>query len=144
MFALATAFFGWTSAEPFWLSVGHGVTGTATVSATCSAHRHCATFVSESGSETLGKVTLLGTDAGRAGTTLPARMVSTHSSAAYPGTRNALYLRWVPGLGMVLLCGLGLAWTTGAFRIPGRRARLIGLCLAAPLILTAGIFAASW
>ena len=33
--AWSAAFFGWVSAEPFWLAVGHGHAGTATVVAEC-------------------------------------------------------------------------------------------------------------
>jgi hypothetical protein len=41
--ALAGAFFAWVSAEPFWLSVGHGTSGTAAVVASADGCR--ATFV---------------------------------------------------------------------------------------------------
>ena len=46
----------------------------------------------------------------------------------------------------MLLCGLGIAWLTGGFRLPDRRTRLValGLSLAGPLGLTAGMLAVAW
>jgi hypothetical protein len=45
----------------------------------------------------------------------------------------------------VLACGFGIAWLTGAYRLPGRR-RLTGLALslAGPLALIAGMLAITW
>src|SRR2546430_38920 len=63
-------------------------------------------------------VTLLGTGPVKPGMKVPARMVSATGSAAYVGRAAP---RWVPSLLAVLLCGLGIAWLTGGYRLPGRR-----------------------
>jgi hypothetical protein len=144
---LLAAFFGWFSAEPLWLSLGHGVPGTATV-VDCSIHGingRCADFTPASGALPATRVTLLGLGRVAAGQHVAARMVSSGGWAAYGGDRSTLYLRWVPGLVVVLLCGLGIAWGTGAYRLPGRR-RLIAVLFSVvgPLLLTAGLFVAAW
>ena len=143
------AFAAWASADPLWLAVGHGRSGTATVTA-CAGHgltRRCtATFAG--GRFTATRVAAVGLpkDARRPGAKVPATMVSPRGRIAYAGARAALHLRWASGLVLVLLCGLGIAWGTGASRLPGRRARVGGYLtsLAAPLLLLAGIVAASW
>ena len=77
------------------------------------------------------------------GTKVPARMVSPTGSAAYVGSAAP---RWVPSLLAVLLCGLGIAWLTGGYRLPGRRRKLFvfGLSLAGPLLIVAGMLAVTW
>lgn len=144
---LLAAFFGWFSAEPLWLSLGHGVPGTATV-VNCSIHGingRCADFTPASGAFPVTRVTLLGLGRVAAGQHVAARMVSSGGWAAYGGDRSSLYLRWGPGLVVVLLCGLGIAWGTGAYRLPGRR-RLIAVLFSVvgPLLLAAGLFVAAW
>jgi hypothetical protein len=147
LLALLAAFFAWFSAEPLWLTLGHGVRGTATI-ATCDVHgidTRCADFTSDDGAVVAGKVTLLGSGRVRAGEKVTARMVSASGWEAYAGDRESLYLRWVPGLGLVVLCGFGIAWATGAYRMPGRRRTLaVLLSLAGPLLLTIGMLAAAW
>jgi hypothetical protein len=153
LLGLLAAFFAWFSAEPLWLTLGHGVTGTATVS-TCSVHgidKQCADFTANNGSFLAGRVTLLGgdhlVDGPQAdGRKITARMVSASGWEAYAGNRNSLYLRWVPGLLLVLGCGLAIAWTTGAFRLVGRRPRLLAILasLGGPVLLAIGMLAASW
>ena len=145
LLGLLATFFAWFSAEPLWLSLGHGVRGTATV-ATCRVHgiaKPCADFTADGGAFVATQVTLLGTGPVPAGGKVPARMVSATASAAYTG---GLAPRWVPSLLAVLLCGFGIAWLTGAYRLPDRRARLVALALslAGPLLLTAGMLAATW
>ena len=144
---LLAAFFGWFSAEPLWLSLGHGVPGTATV-VDCSIHGitgRCADFTPASGAFPVTRVTLLGLGRVAAGQQVAARMVSPSGWQAYAGDRSSLYLRWVPGLVVVVLCGLGIAWGTGVSRLPRRR-RMFALLasLAGPLLLAAGLFAAAW
>ena len=89
------------------------------------------------------KVTLLGTGQLSAGARIPARMVSATGTAAYVGTAAP---RWVPSLLGVLLCGFGIAWLTGGYRLPGPRRRLfaLGLSLAGPLLITTGMLAVTW
>jgi hypothetical protein len=144
---LLAAFFGWFSAEPLWLSLGHGVPGTATV-VDCSIHGitgRCADFSPASGAFPVTRVTLLGLGRVATGQQVAARMVSPSGWQAYAGDRSSLYLRWVPGLVVVLLCGLGIAWGTGVSRLPRRR-RMFALLasIAGPLLLAAGLFVAAW
>ncbi len=145
LLALLAAFFAWFSAEPLWLSLGHGTPGTATV-VSCPVHgiaKRCADFTADGDAFVAGKVTLLGGDGVRMGHTVPARMVSATASAAYVGQTTS---RWAPSLLAVLLCGLGIAWLGGAFRLAERRSRwtAFGLSLTAPLLLTLGMLAAAW
>jgi hypothetical protein len=139
---LLAAFFGWFAAEPLWLSLGHSSTGTATARA-CPVARTCADFTADGNAFVATGVTLLGTGAVRPGTTVPARMVSPTGSAAYVGGAAP---RWVPSLLAVLLCGFGIAWLTGGYRLPGRRRKLfvVGLSLAGPLLIVAGMLAVTW
>lgn len=144
---LLAAFFSWFSAEPLWLSLGHGVSGTATV-VSCSVHGiegRCADFTPADGAYPATRVALLGVGRVAAGRQVSARMVSSRGWQAYAGDRTGLYLRWIPGLLLVVLCGLGIAWGTGATRLPGRgRAFAVLACLAGPILLAAGLFAAAW
>lgn len=144
---LVAAFFGWFSAEPLWLTLGHGVSGTATV-VDCTVHgipARCADFTPASGAYPPTRVTLLGLGKVSTGQRVVARMVSARGWQAYAGDRAGLYLRWIPGLAVVLLCGIGIAWGTGATRLPGRRRILVVLAsVAGPVLLAVGLFAAAW
>jgi hypothetical protein len=144
---LLAVFFAWVSAEPVWLAVGHGSRGTATV-ASCTVHgiaKRCADFTADGGTFTAAHVTLLGTGPvpPPVGGKLPARMVSATGTGAYVGS---VRLRIGLGLLGVLLCGLGIGWLTGAFRLPTRRGRLValGYSLAGPFALTGVVLAATW
>jgi len=144
---LLAIFFAWVSAEPAWLALGHGTRGTATVAA-CTVHgipKRCADFTADGGTFAAERVTLLGTgpDAPPVGGKLTARMVSARGSAAYAGS---VRLRLGLGLLGVIICGLAVAWLTGTFRLPTRRARLVGLgfSLAGPVVLTGLVLAATW
>lgn len=150
--ALVAAFFGWVSAEPFWLAVGHGDRGTATV-ARCTGdgvtQRCTGAFAAADGRFTVDRVTLLGVEpAGRsAGAVTPARMVSPDSRQAYVGaTGLLLHLRWVLGFVLVLLCGYGIAGLTGARRLETARARRAAVLtsLAGPLVLLGGFLGAAY
>ncbi len=141
LFALLSAFFSWVLAEPFWLAVGHGTHGTATVSRCVG---------SGLGQRCIGeldgtRVALLGVPetAAATGSKIEVRRVSTRSDRAYAG---GLFLRWFAGLTMVLACGAGIALATGVLRMRDRRDRLAALCtsLAAPLLVTIGFLAASF
>ena len=51
--------------------------------------------------------------------------------------------RWVA---LVVLCGLGIAWATGAGRLETPRARLTAYAMSVggPLVLAAGVLAVAW
>ncbi|MFI5889448.1 hypothetical protein ACIA5D_04935 [Actinoplanes sp. NPDC051513] len=143
---LLAAFFAWVSAEPFWLAMGHGDRGYATVSACTSSGvtQHCAgRFAAADGRYTISRVTLLGVGPGHhvPGTVSPARMVSPDSPRAYLGnTSPLLQLRWLLGFLLVLFCGYAIAGVTGARRLETRRARrgAVLASLAGPMLLLLG------
>lgn len=151
-FALVAAFFAWVSAEPLWLAVGHGDRGTATVTR-CTGdgvtQRCTGVFTADGGAFTVPGVALLGVDgAERAqGAVVPARMTSRESRQAFVGGSDlTVHLRWAIGVLLVLLCGLGIAATTGAGRLetaPARR-RAVLISLAGPLALLVGFLAVSY
>jgi hypothetical protein len=150
--ALIAAFFSWVSAEPFWLAMGHGDHGTATVARCIGSgvtQRCTGSFIEAGGTFAVPKVTLLGVDpAHRApGSTAAARMVDPHSRQAYVGNTGLLvHLRWVLGFVLVLLCGIGIAGLTGTRQLAtvwARRTALL-MSLAGPLILLAGFLAAAF
>lgn len=149
IFTLLAAFLSWFAAAPLWLSVGHGTDGVATV-VSCPVDgmsRRCADFVAADHSFT-GYVALLGPNSMHAGpgAQMPAQMVNENASTAYAGDTASLYLRWVPSVLLTLLCGLGIAWSTGATRLPRRQMRwVLGLgSLVAPLLLLVGMLAFSY
>jgi hypothetical protein len=143
--ALAGAFFAWVSAEPFWLAVGHGSAGTATV---VVAGEDCrATFVADGNAFSASTVDLSGMDTVGCvvGVQVPARMVSAASTRAYAADPAGLNLRWMLGFGLVLLCGALIAWVTGAGRFRGwQRAASVGLCVAGPVAIAAALVAAAY
>jgi hypothetical protein len=149
LLSLLAGFFGWVSADPFWLAVGHARPGTATVT-TCAGTglqaRCVGTFAGSSFSRDRVAVSALPPEAQRPGVTVAARMVSAQGRIAYAGRPAALHVRWILGMALVLLCGLGIGWATGAGRLASRRARLIGyvMSVAGPLVLFAGVLAVSW
>jgi hypothetical protein len=149
IFALAAAFFAWVSATPLLLTAGHGKRGVATV-ATCSVHgidRSCAEFVAADRSFSAA-VTLLGPASthASAGQKLDAQMVSRDSSLAYAGNSTDLLLHWIPGVVLLVLCGFGIAWATGALRLVGGRIRSLALLgsFGGPILLFAGMLAYAW
>jgi hypothetical protein len=149
--ALLAGFVAWVSAEPFWISVGHATSGTATVR-TCKGSglrlRCTGTFHAKSGRFSAQAVTMTAVPrkARQPGAAVPARMVSAGGRIAYAGSNHGLYLRWLLGLILVVMCGGGIAWATGATRLPSRRARLAAslASVVAPLLLFAGILCATW
>lgn len=148
LFGLLSAFFSWVSAEPLWLAVGHGQTGTATVTRCVGdgVTRRClGDFATEDYS--VVRITLLGlTDADTTvGKTVTAQMVSERSQRAYAGG-GGFMLRWLPGLTLVMLCGLAIVMVTGIWRLGDRRERwaAVGVSMAAPLLVTVGFLAAAF
>lgn len=150
--ALVGAFFAWVSAEPLWLALGHGEQGTATVTR-CSgggvARRCIGQFTATDTRLSVPGVTLLGVDPDQraAGAVVHALMVSPHSRQAFVGEDGVMpHLRWMIGLLLVLLSGLGIAAMTGARRLETLRARRTAmlLSLAGPLALLAGFLALTY
>jgi hypothetical protein len=148
--ALLGTFFAWVSAEPLWLAVGHSADGTATVTR-CTGDgvtRRCrGTFTADRVQAT--GVALLGVDGTRAvaGATAPARMVSGESRQAFVGASGwTLHLRWILGVLLVLLCGLGIASATGARRLENARSRRRAVLLStfAPVVVLVGFLAAAY
>jgi hypothetical protein len=154
LLGLLAAFFAWQAAEPLWLAVGHGTPGTATVtrcrvddaSGATTTYR-CIGFEAAGGAFRVPEVTLLGAGdaAGAEGAQVPARMVSAHHDRAYAASPAGLHLRWSIGLLLVLACGAGIAWATGATRLdePRSRHRAVLLSLAGPLLLALGFVTAA-
>ncbi|NUT34516.1 MAG: hypothetical protein HOV79_15730 [Hamadaea sp.] len=154
VFALLAAFFAWVAAEPLWLAVGHGDTGKATAVQCVGSgvsQRCVGDFVSDAG-VVVERVALLGVDQtdlarGGPGVELTARMAGSGSDQAYVGAAlRGLHLRWAVGVALALLCGLGIALSTGAIRFGDRKARraAIATSLAAPVLLLVGFLAASY
>jgi hypothetical protein len=149
LFGLLAGFFGWVSAEPFWLAVGHAQHGTMTVT-NCAGKglqaRCVGTFAGSSFSRDRVTVSALSRAEQRPGVKVPARMVSAKGRIAYVGRPASLHLRWIIGIALVLLCGLGVAWATGAGRLETRQARLIAytMSLGGPLVLVAGALSVTW
>ena len=149
---LVAAFFAWVSAEPFWLAVGHGDRGVATVDRCTGSgvtQRCSGSFAASDGSFTVQRLALLGVgpeSTGR-GATAPARMVSPDSRQAYVGDTGWLvHLRWVLGFILVLMCGYGIAGMTGARHLetaPARRGAVL-ISVAGPVLLLLGFLAAAY
>ncbi|MEU8615840.1 hypothetical protein AB0C29_48450, partial [Actinoplanes sp. NPDC048791] len=143
---LIAAFFAWVSAEPFWLAVGHGDRGSATVTRCTGSgvsQRCTGQFTAANGTYRVDRLALFGIEPTQRvpGTSAPARMVSSDSRQAYVGDTGVLvHLRWALSFVLVLLCGLGIAALTGVRRLETARARRGALLvsLAGPLVLLAG------
>jgi hypothetical protein len=148
---LIATFFSWVSAEPFWLAVGHGDKGTATVARCIGSgvtQRCTGSFAAADGTFAVRSVTVLGLDVAHSvpGSTAAARMVNQQSRQAYVGNTGLLvHLRWVLGFVLVLLCGVGIAGLTGTRRLETVRARRTALLisLAGPVVLLAGFLVAA-
>ncbi|WP_433083212.1 hypothetical protein ACQP1P_04025 [Dactylosporangium sp. CA-052675] len=144
--ALLTGFFAWTSAEPFWLDMGHRVRGTAEITS-CKGTgvlRRCLAEFTRPGAEAVDGTRLMGLDE-PTGSSVAAVMVPG-GRVAYAGNPSGLRVRWATGFGLVLLCGLLLAWLTGAWRFARLRDRLTAwtLTVTAPLVLAAAIVLAAY
>jgi hypothetical protein len=149
VFGLVAAFFGWVSADPFWLALGKGADGTVTVT-DCSSSAHCTgRFTAADKTFTVSAVSLSGVPDGQRakGASTPAWMLSSKRTWAYAGPSWGLHLRWVLGLIVTLLCGAAITAATGTrhLRPLGRRVVLTGRVLAvlAPLLLFAGMIGAA-
>jgi hypothetical protein len=141
----AAALVAWVSAEPFWLDAGHGTTGTATV--VSKTDRCRVTFAAAGGGFTTSTVDLAGVDPDQCtvGTAVPAQMVSADAARAYVADRAGVRLRWAVGAGVLLLCGWGIAWATGARRFRGwQRRTAITVSLSAPLVIAATMLAVTY
>ncbi|WP_433056305.1 hypothetical protein [Dactylosporangium sp. CS-033363] len=147
LIALLAGFFAWTSAEPFWLDMGHGERGTARITSckgTGVLRRCLAEFTRPGLVEPVQGTRLVGLDE-PAGASVAAEMVPG-GRIAYAGNPTGLRVRWAAGLGLIVLCGIVLAWLTGAWRFARLRDRLTAwtLTAAAPLVLGAAIVLAAY
>jgi hypothetical protein len=147
--ALVALLFGWLGAEPFWLAVHHGDTGTLTVTSCTGSgvNKHClGRFTPTDRRYTVGSVTMAGSqDDGRPGAKLAARMVGEGGRLAYVGNNTGLLLRWVLPLVAVVACGLLIGLATGAWRLRGRsRFGAVTLSLLGPLAITGCVLALTW
>src|SRR5690606_24057265 len=150
LFGLLAAFFAWQAAEPLWLALGQGETGTATVTR-CQASEQvsyrCVVFQADGGAYQVTDVTLRGAGDALAteGAQVPARMLSASHERAYAASPAGLHLRWAAALALVVVCGLAIAWVSGATRLDDRRSRrrAVLLSVAAPLLLTLGFLTAA-
>jgi hypothetical protein len=147
LIALLAGFFAWTSAEPFWLDMGHRERGTARITSckgTGVLRRCLAEFTRPGLVEPVQGTRLVGLDE-PPGATVAAEMVPG-GRIAYAGNPTGLRVRWAAGLGLIVLCGVVLAWLTGAWRFARLRDRLTAWTLTAlaPLVLGAAIVAAAY
>jgi len=149
--ALTGTFFAWVSAEPIWLAVGRGDAGTATVTACVGdglTQRCQGSFAASSGRYIAETVRLLGVTRSQAvpGTQVPAEMVHAGSDTAYLGGELVMTLRWLLGLLLVVLSGVGIVFATGALRLEDRRSRRTAAVagIAAPILVTIGFLAATF
>ena len=143
--ALVAAFFAWVSAEPFWLAVGHGDQGTATV-ARCTGDGVTQPLrgdVHGGDGAFTAAVALLGVERGPAArrVTVPGPDGRTGEPAGVRGRAGSLlHLRWV-GFALVLRCAGSASPgrpARGGWRPPRARRRAVLLSLAGPLALLAG------
>ncbi|SCL36450.1 hypothetical protein GA0074692_4355 [Micromonospora pallida] len=142
--SLLVAFFAWVSAEPFWLAVGHGTTGTVVGDCTGSGlTQRCR------GSFTAGadrfvahgvRVTGLTADQRISAEPVPARMTGPAGRTAYADRGGTLHLRWLLGFGLVGACAAGIVRVTGTAGLPGRRARrwAVATAVGGPALVTLG------
>lgn len=149
--ALVGSFFAWVTAEPLWLSLGRGESGTAIVTGCSGAgigQRCHGSFAVADGGFTAEGVRLLGVsyEQRAAGTQVAARMVGADSGTAYVADGVIMTLRWVLGLLCVLASGIGIVWATGALRLADRRSRRRAALTAffAPILVTIGFLAATF
>lgn len=144
---LAAAFFGWVSAQPFWLAVGLGHTGTATI-ASCDRDldsRCIGSFIADDGKFVTQTVRLSGVPdkLRRPDASMTARILHEDSEWAYVGS---LGMRWKIGVLAALLCCGMVPVATGVRRMRntsrGGRATLWVLGVVGPMIVTIGVMAA--
>ncbi|SCL18438.1 hypothetical protein [Micromonospora inyonensis] len=147
---LLAAFFAWVSAEPFWLAVGHGTTGTVVGECTGGglAQRCRGTFVAADGRFVAHGVRIGGLDTAglRTVTAVPARMTGPEGATAYADRGGTLHLRWLLGFGLVGACAAGIVRVTGTAGLSGQRARrwAIAAAVGGPLLVTVGFLVAAF
>ncbi|WCN82222.1 hypothetical protein PCA76_03785 [Micromonospora sp. LH3U1] len=149
--SLATAFFAWVSAGPFWLAVGHARAGTVVID-DCTGggltQRCRGIFTAEDGRFIAHGVRVSGVLAGgdAPGTPLPARMTGPDGGTAYADVGVDRHLHWLPGLLVVLGCTAGIVRWTGSARLPGRRHRrwAVATAIGGPVLITVGFLVAAW
>ncbi len=139
LLTLAGAFLGGVSADPFWLSIGKGSSGTVAVGSCVTRGAGTTCVGSFRGpSFSARDVTVAGLPPALRKGTQPARMLSAKHAWAYAGSDRALQLRWGLGLIVTLLLSLLAAWATGAkYLRPFGRGKVFlarALAFAGPLV----------
>ncbi|MEU6858377.1 hypothetical protein AB0B28_05815 [Glycomyces sp. NPDC046736] len=142
--ACVLMFLAWSAAPALWLTVGHGQSGTVTVTscATGFAPSCEGTFTGGGWSKDLaitGDV-----DSSDVGATLPARATGPGAHNAYVGDTAGLLLRWAPSLVLFMAAAFALVAVSGATRLYEGRSAAIGLCWAAAGAVLAFALAFAW
>jgi hypothetical protein len=137
-------FFAWTAAPALWLSVGHGQTGTVTVTSCATGFAPSCTGTFRTGDWTkelalTGEVT-----AADLGAELPARATGPGAHSAYIGGTAGLVLRWAPALVLFMAATFTLVAASGATRLYEGRSAAIGLCWAVAGLVLAAALAFAW
>ncbi|WP_026930927.1 hypothetical protein [Glycomyces tenuis] len=137
-------FLAWVSAPALWMTMGHGQTGTVTVTACTGEVAPGCTGVFETDTwakelRLTGEVTAA--DIGRE---LPARATGPGTSSAYVGGAGGLLLRWAPAVALYMGCGFALVAASGATRLYERRGAAIGMCWAAAVAVWLAAMAFAW
>ncbi|GAB3645317.1 hypothetical protein [Glycomyces tarimensis] len=137
-------FFAWVSAPALWMTMGHGDSGTVTVTS-CSggfAPGCKGVFATDDWSKEL-RLTGAVTEAD-IGAELDARATGPDTSSAYVGDAYGLLLRWAPAVFLYMCCGFALVVASGATRLYEGRGAAIGLCWAATGAVWAAAMAFAW
>ncbi|THV27701.1 hypothetical protein [Glycomyces paridis] len=137
-------FFSWTAAPALWISVGHGHTGTVTVTScqdgfapSCEGR-----FTADGWSKDLA---LTGdVSAEDVGADLTARATGPGAHNAYIGGSAGLLLRWAPALVLFMVAAFALVTVSGATKLYEGRSAAIGLCWAAAGAVLAASLAFAW
>lgn len=151
LLSLVAWFAAWVSAEPLWIAVGHHDSGSIQVT-DCTGQgaigtRCVGTFTAQGGAYQVALVSVSGAGIAdrEVGRILPAQMVSERGRIGYAGDSAGLHLRWLIGLGLLLMAGLGIAAGTGAWRLRSRaRIGAVTLSLLIPIILSALVLTLSY
>nr|WP_231926776.1 hypothetical protein [Micromonospora siamensis] len=149
--SLVAAFFGWVSAGPFWLAVGHSTRGTVVIGDCTGAGlgQRCRGIFTAEGEQFRAygvRVSGVPREHATAGTALPARMTGAGGGTAYADTGIGRHLRWLLGLLLVVACGAGIARWSGATRLPDPRTRRWAVtgAFGGPLLIALGFLVAAW
>ncbi|WP_157930715.1 hypothetical protein [Glycomyces xiaoerkulensis] len=137
-------FFAWVAAPALWMSMGHGHSGTVTVTECGGGFAPGCTGEFDTGDWTK-ELHLTGeVSAADVGTEREARATGPDAHSAYVGDRAGLILRWAGPMALYLACGFALVAASGATRLYERRGAAIGLCWTATGAVLAAALAFAW